>query len=237
MFDFLLAVQTMPFTTAIAVMLMIAMLEGVGLLLGAGLSSLLESILPDMPDADIEIDMVDSSGDTSLSAADLDAPGNPGPFVRFLGWLHVGRVPVLILLVVLLTSFGLIGLTIQNISLVVTGYMLPAFLVVLPAFILALPTVRWTATGLAAIMPRDETEAVSKNNFVGRMATLTQGNASKGEPAQAKLTDKFGKSHYVQIEPDNAEDKFDQGQTVLITSQNGHIFLAIQSDNSALTEG
>ena len=96
MLDFLLANENLPFTVALAVMFGIAVLEGVMALMGFALSGVLDSLLPDM-DFDIEADVY----------ADLETPS---PFSRLLGWLRVGKVPMLMLLIIFLTGFGLIGL-------------------------------------------------------------------------------------------------------------------------------
>jgi hypothetical protein len=45
-----------------------------------------------------------------------------------LGWFAVGRVPFLVVVIALLTSFGLIGLSLQAGLRQMTGYPLPASL-------------------------------------------------------------------------------------------------------------
>ena len=50
-------------------------------------------------------------------------------------------------------------------------------------------------------MPRDETEAVAEASFIGRDAQIVLGTARAGSPAQAKLQDAFGKTHYIMFEP------------------------------------
>ena len=54
MFDFLIAGQNLPFTVAICLMLVITFMEGVGTLLGSGLSEVVESLMPDF-DLDVDI--------------------------------------------------------------------------------------------------------------------------------------------------------------------------------------
>ena len=109
MLELLGASNNLPFTVALLVMLVIAAMEGVALLLGAGLSDVFDAMIPDM---DIDLDVgVDATGASA--------------FTRLLGWLHVGRVPVLMLLIVFLTAFGLIGLTLQSMVRGVIGGYLP----------------------------------------------------------------------------------------------------------------
>ena len=101
MINFLLASQNMPFTVALAVMLIIAFLEGVSTLLGAGIFSFIDSLLPEL-----DID------------ADIDSPDfeSSGLFSKLFSWLRIGEVPAIMLLVIFLTAFGLIGLGFQSFS-------------------------------------------------------------------------------------------------------------------------
>ena len=86
MIEFLFADQVFPFTAAILVMFGIALLEGVGLLFGAGISSIVDSLFPSL---DVDVDLPDSGHDGILS--------------KFSGWINYRKVPVLILFVCFLT--------------------------------------------------------------------------------------------------------------------------------------
>src|SRR5262245_36379652 len=68
----------------------------------------------------------------------------------FLGWLHLGRVPLFILLIVFLTSFGVVGLLVQALTKSIAGFYWPAALAVLPALVVSLPAVR----GFGALFAR-----------------------------------------------------------------------------------
>ncbi len=208
--EFLAAAYNLPFTVALALMLGIALLEGVAMLLGAGLSDLIDQLLP-----------------TGL-AIDANLEG-AGVLTRLLGWLQFGRVPALMLLVIFLTAFGCIGLGVQTLA----GRLaapLPATLAALPALLLALPLTRASGSLLALVMPRDESQAVSATSFIGRVAVITLGSASHGHPAEARLKDQFGQSHYVMVEPDDHEGRFAQGEQVLLVSQEGACFRAIPAE-------
>lgn len=217
MLEFLAAKANLPFTVALALMFFIAMLEGVGTLLGLGVSSLLDSIAPDIDtDVDAEID----------SASGLS---------RFLGWLQFGKVPVLVLLIVFLTSFGLIGLVLQSVMHDWFGRFLPAIVASVPAFFLALPVVRSLGGVVAKIFPQDETEAVSDKSFIGRVAVITLGTASSGSAAEARLQDQHGQTHYVMVVPDQADASFDQGTEVLLVKKMGSQFAAIRNTHEVLS--
>lgn len=215
MIAFILAGQNLPFTSALAIMFAIALLEGIALLFGAGISSLLDALVPDA-----HIDPPEIQSNSALSG--------------LLGWLRIGQVPVLMLLVIFLTGFGLLGLGIQALSDGLFGFLLPAPIAAIPALLLALPVVRVGGGVLQRVMPQDETEAVSEDTFIGRVAVITLGRARAGEPAQAKLKDHFGQVHYVMVEPDTAGDIFETGANVLLVKQLGAVFRAIRATNGAL---
>jgi hypothetical protein len=236
MIAFLLSSQNLPFTVSLTLMLAIAVMEGVSTMIGAGLSDLIDSVLPEM-DVDLDVDLdADMDVDTDLDVdlnSDLHAPGI---FTRLLSWLRVGQVPVLILAIVFLTAFGLVGLFCQSLSIRVLGQMLPASLASVPALIVTFPLVRICGGILARILPKDETESVSEESFVGRVAVITLGTATPGKPAQARLSDQHGQSHYVMVEPDLADARLDQGTQVLIVSHQGAIYKAIENPSEALTD-
>lgn len=219
MFEFLAADGNLPFSVALLVMLLIAVLEGVATLFGAGLSSLLDSFIPGI--------------DTDFHGPDLEGSGS---LSRLLGWLRIGQVPALILLVVFLTAFGLIGLVMQSLLMHSIGLMLPAVIAWLPATLIAMPAVRVVGGGLAIIMPKDETDAVSEQSFIGRIAVITLGVARQSSPAEAKLKDQHGQTHYVMIEPDLADETFPQGTTVILVRQRGAHFTAIRNTSDALVD-
>lgn len=228
MIEFFLASENLPFSCSLAVMLAIALLEGVATLVGAGFSQFLDSMIPDLDiDADVDVDMdMDMDADADFS------PQNT--MTRFLGWLRVGQVPVLILLVIFLTAFGLIGLGVQSIAAKAFGGLMPGLLASIPALLLAMPVVRGLGGILGRFMPKDETEAVTESSFIGRVAVITLGRAVKGKPAEAKLKDKFGQVHYVMVEPDVATEVLEQGAQVLLVNQAGPAFTAIKNPNPAL---
>lgn len=217
MLEFILANQNLPFAVAIALMLLIALLEGVTTVLGVGLSGLLDSLVPEMH---VDIDVADFHPS--------------GPLSKMLGWLRIGQVPALVLLVIFLTAFGLVGFGVQSVSNRMTGHLLPSLIAMGIAFLLSLPLVRMFSGMLARVMPKDETEAVAEKSFIGVLAVITTGKARKGSPAQGKLTDRFGQAHYVMIEPDEAGEEFLQGAEVILVSQQGATFSAIRNTSAAL---
>ena len=221
MIEFIAASENLPFTVAISVMLIIALMEGITTVLGAGLSSVLETLLPEI---DMDVELESGSGQQTT------------PMLRFLGWLKVGQVPFLMLLVIFLTSFGLIGLGVQSFIQTSLGSLLPAWMASVPALVLSLPLVRILAGGLNRIMPKDETEAVSEESFIGKIATITLGNTTMGKPTQAKLRDEHGLTHYILVEPDVQGVTFHYAEPVLIVRKLGAVYSAIRNESAILTD-
>lgn len=206
------------FTGALVLMLMIAVLEGVMTLIGVGISDMLDNLLPDM--------------DVDLDGPDTEAGG---VLTKLLGWLRFGEVPALILLVAFLVGFGVTGLLIQMFVDALLGTLLPGWLLAIPVLLLTLPQVRFVGNLLRKFAVGDETEAVGRKSFVGRVAVITIGEAAPGSPAEARFSDEFGTTHYVMVEPDDGET-FSQGEKVLLVEDCGARFRVIRPTSQHLTQ-
>lgn len=216
-----------PFTIALLVMVLIALLEGAGLLFGAPPSALIENALPDL-------EVHSPSGLDADVPQTADGAAGPGPLSQLLSWLCVGRVPLLVLLVAFLTAFGVAGLVLQGMVKAVLGGYLPALVMMVPAFFAALPTTRALGLALSKVMPKEETQAISQDTFIGRIATVIRGEARRGLPAEAKLKDLHGYTHYVLVEPDVDGDVFGQGTEVLVVQKVGATFRVILNTHPEL---
>lgn len=226
MIDFLLSPANTPFVISLAVMFAFTVIEFLSASLGMGLSEMVDSLLPEF-DADIDID-----ADTDLA----DVSGPTDSLSKLLAWFRIGEVPVIMLLIVFLTGFGISGLTVQFMMVSISGVTVPLYIAVILAFLAAIPTVRFCGGFLGKYMPKDETYVVSENSFIGMIATLTLGRAEAGKPAQAKFMDKHGHTHYILVEPDKSAELFEQGEKGIIVSKNGAIFKIIVADSAAMTD-
>jgi hypothetical protein len=206
--DFLFTSNNIIFTSALILMIFIAALEGILVLIGVGLSNTFDSLIPDF---DTELDV-----DTEYSLS------------KFFGWIRLKQVPILMLFVIFLTSFGLIGLLIQATLFNIIGILWLQYLVVIPAFIFAIISLRIFGGLIAKLLPKDETSSISNNDLIGHIAIITLGKAIKGSPAEAKVKDQSGQVHYFMVEPENENDIFLQGEKVLISGQNEKLFFAIK---------
>lgn len=222
------ATQNAPFVIALGVMLGLAALEVLILLLGGSLFGFVDDLLPDSLDGDLD----------AAVEGDIPLPDHSGGgfLAQVLGWFAVGRVPFLVVIIALLTSFGLLGLALQTVLKQVTGFMLPASLAAIPAFVGASFSTRWLALRIARIIPNAETSAVSRDSFIGRVAMITLGSARTGEPAQAKLTDMHGQTHYVMVEPDRTSDVLTEGERILLVGRGDAVFKAIRAESEALID-
>ncbi|MGH8429585.1 MAG: YqiJ family protein [Solimonas sp.] len=199
-----LAPEAAPFLIATLMLLAIAAVEGFGLLIGMSASHWLDSLLHH----------------SHVDGAHVDGV-HTGVFASTLGWLHVGKVPVLALIVMFLASFAIVGFLVNMVLHGLFGFYLPALVGAPVAFVAALPVVRFTGRALMRVMPKDETSAVSLDSLVGRMATVVSGTARLGFPAQAKVMTESGQPIYVMLEPDSAEVTFATGEEALLVKRLG----------------
>ncbi len=224
MTEFLLSPGNSPFTICLAIMLLLTVLEIVSACLGVGLSDMVDSVLPEM-DVDIDAD---------FDAPDADAAGSG--LVKLLAWFRIGEVPVVILFIVFLTGFGLSGLIIQFTAMQILGQLIPTMAAAGGALFCAIPTVRVCGGFLGKHLPKDETYVVSEKTFIGKVADITMGTAKAGKPAQAKLKDQHGQTHYILVVPDDEAESFNQGERVIIVRQEGSLFKVIAGANSSLAD-
>lgn len=239
MIELLTASGNAPFTVALLVMLGLLAFELLSLLGGLGVNELFDDFIagnvdfPELPDGP------DVIADTGEMPSGIEGSGSPvgGSLIgRVLAWLYVGQVPVLIVLVVFLGVFGILGLFGQSFLRQITGLALPAMIAAPAVFIASLPVVRWAAGGLAKILPKEESNAVSTSSFIGRTATVVGGDARLNLPSQARLRDQHGTTHYVMVVPEEADDVLKSGTLILLVRRIDGQFMAIPNPNAALID-
>jgi hypothetical protein len=151
-----------------------------------------------------------------------------------LGWLGVGQVPLLMLIVIFLALVGLIGITVQQIAAALAGVPLSPWSAGAIAFVASLPLLGIGARALARIMPQDETTAVGLDSLIAKRATVTVGTARRGSPARAQVRDAHGQTHYVMIEPQGDDQSLAAGETALLVRREGNIFIALAEGDALL---
>ncbi|MDB4975791.1 MAG: hypothetical protein JWN48_4132 [Myxococcaceae bacterium] len=212
----LFAAETLPFSVALAVVSAIAVLEAVALLLGLGLGSLLDVFSPGSHALGIP------AQSSSMS-------------LRAIAWLEVGGLPLLAVLVLALSWFGLAGLVLQALHLELSRGYLPVLQASALASVASVPLTRVSAGMLGRVMPKDETTAVSRASFCGRVAVMLQATAHPGHAAQAKLYDQHGQPHYVLVEPEDDHTALEAGSEVLLIHARGSRFTAIANPHRVLS--
>lgn len=201
-----MAPQTMPFGVAMLVMIGIGVIEGIGIFAAASPSELIEHYFH------------------------LDHPEIDGP----LGWLHIGRVPLLVLLILLLLGFAIGGYAIQLFWHGLSGSYLPTWVAVAPAGFIGLANVHMLGGLLARILPKDETSAVSEQTLLGRAGVVVTGTARRGMAAEVKVRDQHGNAHFLMLEPDLDGEEFEQGSVVLVVSKHGALYRGIRNPHPNL---
>lgn len=213
--DWLWLDNVAPFSFALLLMFGLGLIEIFGLMLG--ISSLTHS-----PDVDVD--------------ANLHLDGAGHGFSQLLSWLHIGRAPLLILLVFFLLGFGLSGILLQQLSLQLLGIFSHAALVAIPSLMIGLTHMNWGGRFVNRYLPKDETQSISREHFIGQTVTITVGESRINDPAEAKFTDSFGQVHYVMVEPDDDSFYLKQGEQALIIRQEGPIYRVVPNLNYLLTK-
>lgn len=213
------APETRIFGIALALMLLLGLLEVLSLLAG-NFNDWIDGLLPD------------SLTETAHAEIGPDA----GVFIRFLSWLYVGRIPLLMLVVVFLAVYGITGYLLQGLFQTVFGNYLNAWLAAAAAWLVSLPVVRTASAGLYRVMPKDETTAIEQKHLIGRVGVVVLGEAHAGKPAEVRVKDQYGQHHYVMAEPDGDGEVLKQGDAVLLVSLAGHTFKAIANPSGSLVD-
>ena len=153
---------------------------------------------------------------------------------RVLGWLHLGKVPMLVLLVLFLAGYTVFGYAMQMVAHGLFGAYLPSWAAGTIAVAPGMVTVRGLGALVAHIVPRDESSAVSETSLIGRAGVISAGTARRGLAAQARVRDSFGRTHYLMIEPDVDDDIFEQGAQVLVVRKVGAFYRCIANPHPNL---
>lgn len=190
--------ELQPFTIAAAVLLALVAIEMVGTLAGTGLSDVAE-MLP-----------LESVADSAL------------------GWLNLGRVPLLILLILMLGLFSASGMVLQAIAEGSIGLLSPLVAVSCSAAF-ALLTTGTASKAVARILPRDESYALAEEDLVGRVGIVTVGPLESHAVGKMSVSDANGNRHFPRVRPAQEGEKIETGASVLIVDMKGHEYRVIRA--------
>lgn len=204
--DFLIAQANVPFSIALVIVVMLGVFEIIAMIAGLSIFNALENALS-----------LDADVDTSVSVTGITG---------LLGWLCLNRLPLLIWLVLALSSFAIAGYVLNFISLQISGALLPQLISVPLALVLTCLSSHFVGNGIANLLPKNETSAVSVDALSGCVGTITQGRAVKGMPAEAMVRDAFGQKHYVLVEPEEVGIEFIRGANLVLLAHKGKVWTA-----------
>ncbi len=233
-FAFLGLASNLPFAISLALMAGIGGLQVVSLVMGLGVSEVIDDAFDFDADVDVDLDVdvdvdldLDADVPTALQAHadDFDLNGDGPTFAHnFFGWLQLGRVPFLILLSAFLGTFGLFGAIGQWFIAGAFGAPLTAMIAGPLALLAALPATRVVGKFLGRIMPKEETSSIMLSDLTGQTATIIMGTASAGSSAEAKIVDRHGTTHFLRVEPLDESQEFHQGAVVRLMEKKGNTF-------------
>jgi hypothetical protein len=197
-----LAPEMLPYTVAFMIFTIFAFLEFITLLVGLTLFSFLDDVfLSSHGDID---------GETSIGS--------------FFAYVNPKEVPLSMLLVSFFFIFSFMGALLQTIF-----GLLPLFVSLPLAVVLTFFLLRYMTTIIGNLLPKESSEVVSTDSFIGKKAFILDPKAKRNLPARAKVQDVYGETHYISVEPLSVEDIFYEGDTVLIIEKSNLIFLVEKS--------
>lgn len=153
----------------------------------------------------------------SFLGMDLDFDLDAGAFATAADWLHLGKVPAIIVITLLLAGFAVGGAGLQLLLSVAMSGGSPWLAGLGGAAISGLFT-HSTAKILAKFLPLDETSSISTSELLGNTAVML-GSATHGHLAQAKVVNHLGETLYVFLEPDHSGEELIGGTEVVLTKQ------------------
>lgn len=220
MFALMLTPPYLPFALALGLLGGLLAVELVALALGGSLMAGegADAPGPDTATLEAQFDLAPGAEPdvTALAAAadslQAEVPGTGGGALALLG---LGRVPFAIWLAAMLTGFGVTGLAVQSVASATFGGPLGAAIAILPALAGAIGFARLFGRAIASLVPQVETTATSAQFMGGLRGIVSQGTARQGAPAEVRLRDRHGNTHYMRCEPFRDSDVIEQGTEVL----------------------
>ena len=203
MLSFLLDDANFWFSCALGIVIALFILEMAGMFFGVSLLGLVDD----------------------QAALDADTDTSSG-FTEFGSWLALDRLPLLVWLVLLLTTFGSAGLTFNFLSLTLLDTYFARWLITLLAVIAGLFFTARFGSFIARLLPKQESSATTADELVGTVGHITVGVARQNSPAEGKFVDAHGQPHYLLVEPLEPDEQFSQGEKILLIQKRDYRWLA-----------
>jgi hypothetical protein len=177
----------------------------------------------------IHLEGVHLDGAATDVGADLAHGGAVDHGGSILGWLNLGRVPLLVLIMTLLGTFAAAGFVVVML-LHRFGLAAPWVVTAPLATVAAVVSTRGTTRLIARVLPRDETYVSSTDDFIGATAEITLGPARAGVVAVARLKDRFGNWHFPHVEPLRPGTEISEGSVVLVVARRDSVLLVVPAE-------
>jgi len=199
MIDILLQTSNIPYSIALTIVLFVIALDVILMVVGVGVMGAMDAL------------HIDTEVNLQLSG-----------FNQLANWACLNKVPFVVWLLLVLTGFGLTGLTLNFLSYKIMGF-LPTVILTLPLAVIGCFYFTHVLGGtVSRLMPKQNSTAQCATSFVGMVGEITIGTARRGKPAEANFKDEHGQMHLVLVEPLTDSDSFTQeDKIVLIENQDG----------------
>lgn len=129
-------------------------------------------------------------------------------------WLNFGKVPFAILAMLLLASFGMVGIMLWQ---VMPG--LPVWAYSIGAAPASIGMTKVAGGWIAHLLPQDESYAVNHDNLIGRRGVVTLGPLDDGAPGQIRVRDQHGELHNLRAAPADSGLSIDKGLEVVVIAR------------------
>jgi membrane protein implicated in regulation of membrane protease activity len=140
-------------------------------------------------------------------------------------WLNLGRVPLAILGMLLLVTFGAVGILLLG-----SLPLMPDWVYAFAAAPAAVGVTKLVGNGLARLIPQDESYAVKSGELVGHRGVVTLGPLDDGDPGNVRVRDRHGELHTIRARPVDAGTVIEKGTEVVVVSGGdppGRVFLVM----------
>ena len=213
MIDFILSSNNCVYAVALGIVLTLFVFEILGMMLGMSVLNLFDELSSSTIDADVDAD------------ADLG-------ITPLLSWLSLDRLPLLIWLVLLLTTFGITGLITNLVAVNISGSALSLIVSLPVAAVVGLILTGRLGALLAKYLPKTDSSAAFESDFEGLVAHITVGTAKRHSPAEAKCVDQYNQTHYIMVEPIEDHESFTQNDKIILIKRQQNAWLAMRFEHS-----
>lgn len=162
----------------------------------------------------------------SISLGDSIADLLDGTSVgELFDWLNLGRVPISIIGMLLLVTFGAVGILLAG-----TLPLVPNWAYAFAAAPVAVGVTKVVGNGLVRLIPRDESYAVKHSDLIGCRGLVTLGPLDDGHPGNVRVRDRHDELHTIRARPADAGTIIEKGTEVVVVAGGdgpGRIFLVM----------